>query len=900
MYFLVGDSGCGKTTLLNCISGLEDYSGYIEINKINQQNISEKEKDYFRLKNIGFVFQDFKLFEHTNVYSNIVFPLEIISNETDEFKNRKVKDLLNIVKLNGYENKIVNCLSGGEKQRISIARSLVNDPRVILADEPTGSLDNANSIVVMDILKNISKNRLIIVVSHDLELAKKYADEIIEIKDGEIIKVSKFSSIEEKKNLPLIKNQVYNKKPSIPFSFLLKHSIQSIKQRKWRTVFSNLVMSLGLIGVGLAVTLSETISTSIKKACSSFINEDRIIVSKKEQNYNYQFLESGSVEEASSIKNRYKEYINDYGVIYTNNFSNLFVDDNTFSIIYNSHKYPINYFSADEINEYRWIDDYEELKYYPLKPKILADDEIVISLNNSQIINICLTLQIFRTIDSLADYISSNGLYVTFNTRNDYWEYYDEHIFKIKAFVLDNVNAIYHTNHRWNQTIFEDEMRLPISYSLNTVDKFPWTLKKVTYFSLMDNKEEFIINFYKDESLDGFMLDIGNSKYFPSIYDYDFPPEEINKYIFYIDNRDSISPRYANYLLSSSEDVSSPILGSPGGYAIYSNALMCGFANYMYFSDDEELLDDTLEFFSTYKNEPNNQFEFPEHIKIGHYSRSMIDGVDFEPIDEDLTYDEIIISSKLNDELFNGKGLDNFLNLAYTKEEIHIGDSVAKTFSKKKLKIVKIIESDKYKIYHNQDWTYVFFLTKLGVSNFNLGINAISLKNSKDISSEKTIEKLEKRYSYFDFTNPLSEINKSVDNVCFYVEIALILFSIISITISIILLTMCNYLHVNEIRKDIGLSRCIGANKNESSKFVYVHSFLMCSISLALSFVELLFATLFISFMTKNILNVDMSFSFNPMSYLLMFLLAIFISIISSILISFRVRKFAPLEALRN
>ena len=264
---IYGASGSGKTTLLNCIAGLISFNGSIEFNNQRLELLNDNELSQLRLKKYGFIFQDFKLFENETVLANLLFPLETLYHLSKEKKNRKCQDLLSLVGLEVKEKQIVNKLSGGEKQRIAIARALINDPEVILADEPTGSLDEKNSIEIMNILKTISKRALVIMVSHDADLTKKYADQIIEMDDGEIIRVENQTNEEESTHhLPVVQNGLTNKRSKIPDDFLLTHTYHNMKQKKARTIICYSMTSLGLIGVGLAFALSSTIASNIKEA----------------------------------------------------------------------------------------------------------------------------------------------------------------------------------------------------------------------------------------------------------------------------------------------------------------------------------------------------------------------------------------------------------------------------------------------------------------------------------------------------------------------------------------------------------------------------------------------------------------------------------------------------------
>ena len=181
---VLGSSGSGKSTLLNIIGGLDSYDyGDLYINGKSTKYFTDKDWDSYRNNNIGFIFQDYNLINHISIYQNVELKLSLTNIKK---KRKKVLNILKQVGLENVINKKPNELSGGQMQRIAIARSLVNNPDIILADEPTGALDKKNSIQIMNLIKKISKKRLVIMVTHDEELAKKYSDRIIKIKDGKV------------------------------------------------------------------------------------------------------------------------------------------------------------------------------------------------------------------------------------------------------------------------------------------------------------------------------------------------------------------------------------------------------------------------------------------------------------------------------------------------------------------------------------------------------------------------------------------------------------------------------------------------------------------------------------------------------------------------------------------
>ena len=200
LYGIIGKSGSGKSTLLNMISLLDHpTSGNVYFNSENINKWSNKKKIDFRNCDIGIIFQHYNLIETENVIYNIMLPFLISGGKEKEGKNKAIKLLESINYRKELYDQSVSHLSGGEKQRVAILRALINNPKVILADEPTGALDSKNSELVMEMLKTISKTKLVIMVTHNIELITRYADKTIELKDGSILKICSYDQNGKKK-----------------------------------------------------------------------------------------------------------------------------------------------------------------------------------------------------------------------------------------------------------------------------------------------------------------------------------------------------------------------------------------------------------------------------------------------------------------------------------------------------------------------------------------------------------------------------------------------------------------------------------------------------------------------------------------------------------------------------
>lgn len=260
---ILGQSGCGKTTTLNIIGGLDHYtSGDLIINGKSTKQFKDKDWDTYRNHSIGFVFQSYNLIPHQSVLANVELALTLSGVSKKERRERAI-EALNKVGLGDQIHKRPNQMSGGQMQRVAIARALVNDPDIILADEPTGALDTETSVQIMEILKNISKDKLIIMVTHNPELAEKYSSRIIRLLDGRVVDDSNPYEAGEEKTKK--KSTVVKKKASMSFFTALSLSLNNLMTKKGRTVLTAFAGSIGIIGIALILALSNGVQNYIDK-----------------------------------------------------------------------------------------------------------------------------------------------------------------------------------------------------------------------------------------------------------------------------------------------------------------------------------------------------------------------------------------------------------------------------------------------------------------------------------------------------------------------------------------------------------------------------------------------------------------------------------------------------------
>ena len=272
---ILGQSGCGKTTLLNIIGGLDRYTdGDLNINGKSTKDFKDADWDSYRNHSIGFVFQSYNLIPHQTVLANVELALTLSGVPKAERRKRAI-DALTQVGLGDQLSKKPNQMSGGQMQRVAIARALVNDPDILLADEPTGALDTETSVQIMEILKNISKDKLIIMVTHNPELAEKYSSRIIRLLDGKVTDDSapyNANAVKEEKSAAEKKKERKKLKTSMSFLTALSLSRNNLMTKKARTLLTSFAGSIGIIGIALILSISNGVQVYIDQVQSDTLS----------------------------------------------------------------------------------------------------------------------------------------------------------------------------------------------------------------------------------------------------------------------------------------------------------------------------------------------------------------------------------------------------------------------------------------------------------------------------------------------------------------------------------------------------------------------------------------------------------------------------------------------------
>jgi len=324
---ILGPSGSGKTTCLNVIGGLDQYdSGDLIINGKSTKEFKSRDWDAYRNNSVGFIFQNYNLVTHLSITSNVELGMTLSGVSASE-KHRRALEVLDQVGLKDHVHKKPNQLSGGQMQRVAIARALANNPDIILADEPTGALDTKTSVQIMELIKEIAKDKLVIMVTHNPVLAKEYSDRIVEFRDGEV--VSDSNPLEEEKMGLSYKI----KKTSMNFFTALKLSANNIRTKKWRTLLTAFASSIGIIGIALILSLSNGFDKQIGLFETDTLSGFPIIITQQATQMDMETMMENHMSGGRSGLDKYPDRTSimpydpaEYSMVHTNVFTDEYVN----------------------------------------------------------------------------------------------------------------------------------------------------------------------------------------------------------------------------------------------------------------------------------------------------------------------------------------------------------------------------------------------------------------------------------------------------------------------------------------------------------------------------------------------------------------------------------------------
>ena len=896
-YTICGESGSGKSTLLNILSTIDEKyeKGQIFYKDYNYDNLNESEKRQLRLENFGFVFQSFNLLENDTVLNNLLLVIDYNKNLNKNYKLRKIDFLLESFGILNLKNEYVLNLSGGEKQRVAIVRSLINSPKVIFCDEPTGSLDKENSENIFQLLKDISKNLLVICVTHDRSLAEKYSDYTLLIENKKMIEFINENPAENSNKIKILNETSRNLRPKLTYNFIFKHLKSKFKMKKTRYSISSILISFSLVALGVALLISLNISTSLKNAFSSIIGENSLILSRKNSDSEILSFEATNKKQIEELVFNYKNDIEYYGTNYLVNFEEFFKDRN---VLYNVTTQPnqlIPGFGARHFNEFTYINDCSKFEIYPSLSKDikLEDDEIILGLNFTQVKNICLNFKIVRSYESLANFIKNNDFLVCIYLANSYWTYSDEITFKVRGIIPTNRPQIYHTNSLFNEIFFEDVLRFPSTYDLLKEEELPWMLKKIHYLKTYDFQSVFLNKLMYDPLYKDLVFDSETKEYSPQTCP-EFPSYTNKIYVYSTLNK-NIDLSLINLINSYLKDIESYYFSSSGGYINYGTSLFVGFANPMYLTLSKEESDYLIDSMTLIKNEDLQNIVIPDFALSGYVFNNSNNQLKYKPLKDNL----LISGSKdlLSNEVILSKGILEFygieekdilnkkIYLTLNNNDKHFEDHVIKEFKTISLNVAGVVLNDySYSIYQSSEFSISLFRDLFKESAFNLLLNSIIFETKEKVSQED-IKQINSYFDEYELVDPMNEINESINEVLFYLEIILYSFSLVTIISSIIVLAIINLINIDEDKKEIAILTLLGFDTNQILKMEFINSLSFSLISFITSGISIVFINYFIFNVFKNEFGYVSTLTFPTIPLVFLFLTILFMTFISLLFI---------------
>ncbi|MCQ2741810.1 MAG: ABC transporter ATP-binding protein/permease [Bacilli bacterium] len=817
LFAIVGHSGSGKSTLLNILAGLDvSYEGKCTIGSKCLKEQKEKKRLEFRLKHIGYVFQDFRLLELETVLANVCFPCDALVSGSSYLKRKRALDLLTFVGLKDKANAKVSLLSGGEKQRVALCRALINDPNVILADEPSGALDEKNGDLVFRLLKSLSKRKLVIVVSHDEPLVSRFADCLIRIKDGKA-EVEQVEQEKENADVQTVSPNRNKETPRLSSFFLLGHAWRLMRAKKIRTAISETSIAIGILGLGLSTYVSNSISSEMSSAFSSIVETNQIHFSKPNPSTNpIDHIYSAPLESVSDLAFAHKDLVEDYGTSYPVNFEEYYVDSNEFFVMRGVSKIVLPSFSIRSINDYLWLDDYENLTYFPSRPKVMEDDQVVLGLPYSAMFNLCFGLQILRNYESLGNYIVQHGLKGVFSLANYSWGYEDEQMLNIVAVTASTSPCFYHLNHHWTTYMFEEQMRFPASDHKET--SLPWVMNKVHYLSSRSDRRDLLQTLRKDESTINmvFLCDsyefnntscpLGESCDSKRLYAY-----IADKYTVPFKNIDQVS--------SSLEKYGKVMPLTTSSYISMPSSLLSGTALKFFVSPNEESISTVIDSYSRVKEEDASlEFEIPPDCFDANYIKASSGGLKIYPSAHKVLegrypsgIDEVAITKGLADKI----GPIKELSIAGQVSEKMVGHYLERSFSTTKVKVVGVVDNDRLGLEVDDYWSVDFFLLGLGMSAFTLEPTGGLVTLFDGVNKEQIIRHLSQDFPQFRFSDPSESVSSSIESTIGYVSVILSSFSFIALSISVLLFIVVVIVFISENKKEASLLYVVGISRKD-------------------------------------------------------------------------------------
>ena len=834
---ILGQSGCGKTTLLNIIGGLDRYtSGDLIINGKSTKDFKDKDWDAYRNYSVGFVFQSYNLIPHQTVLENVELALTISGISRKERKQRAIKALED-VGLKEQIHKKPNQLSGGQMQRVAIARALVNNPDIILADEPTGALDTKTSVQIMEILKEISKDKLIVMVTHNPELAEKYSSRIVKILDGVITDDSKPFTKEDEEKEKDIKSK--SGRTSMKFFTALRLSLNNLMTKKGRTILTSFAGSIGIIGIALILSISNGVQNYINRVEEETLSSYPITIQESTVDLSSIIQKlMGEQEEGETVKEDGKIYSTDVmtdmistlsSKIQSNNLTELkkYMDEGNNEIVNNANAIQYNY--DLKLNLYKENTEDGVVKVNPSTTmNALGMGDMIEAQENSSMSSMFNSSMSMSNTDVWEEMLDNEELlHSQYDVSAGKWpEAYNEVVL-----IVDGNNQI--SDYTLYTLGLKDQKELEEKWKAvqNGEEVQESEQTSYTYDELLNLSFKLILNSDYYEKENGLWIDKSD--------DDEYMKEKIN-------NAETI--KVVGIIKQNEQSVAAGMTGGIG------------------------YLKDLKEYVINKSNEAQIVKEQKENSEVNVFT-----GLDF-PTDEEkkeFSYNNLSTEQKMAMANLSSE------ELAKVMETYNENANASYETNLEKLGAIDLNSPTSINIYPKD------FEAK---DNITAAIEEYNQKQRDDGKEENVIS----------YTDIVGVMMNSVSQIIDTISYVLIAFVAISLIVSSIMIGIITYISVLERTKEIGILRAIGASKKDISRVFNAETFIVGLIAGLLGIGITILLTFPINSLIYKITGVAVNVALPPIGGVILVLISMILTIIAGLIPAKMASKKDPVEALRT
>lgn len=833
---ILGQSGCGKTTLLNLIGGLDRYtSGDLIINGKSTKEFKDKEWDAYRNYSVGFVFQSYNLIPHQTILSNVELALTISGVSKKERKQRAIKALKD-VGLEEHIHKKPNQLSGGQMQRVAIARALVNNPDIILADEPTGALDTKTSIQIMEILKEISKEKLIIMVTHNPELAEKYSSRVVKILDGLITDDSDPFTEEDRENENV---KAKTGRTSMKFFTALRLSLNNLMTKKGRTLLTSFAGSIGIIGIALILAISTGVQNYINKVEEETLSSYPITIEESA-------IDMNSMMEAmigGNDENNKKED----GKVHSADVMNDMITTLS-NKKQNNNLAELKKYLEEENNEIK--NNSNSIKYdYNLKINLYKEntDDSIVRVNPSTVMDAFGMGEMIEAQNN-SSVASMFGSTMMTNTDICFEMIDNEELLKAQ---FDLVKGSWPKEYNEVVLVLKEDGRIDdytlYSLGLKNQDELKEKWKAVEKGEKIDKSKDEETSYTYDELLNLSFKLLLNSDYYNKENGLWINKQDDEKYMKdKIKNSETI--KIVGIIKQNEQSVATAVTSGIG----YTKKLK---EHVIAKSNEAEIVKEQKE------NKEINVFsglKFPTEEEMKNYTRA------------DLTTEQKMAISKMNSD-----------ELAKMMEAYSANKDASYEKNMKTLEAIDIDTPTSIKIYPKN------FEAKDKIAD---EIEKYNQKQKED----------NKEGNIINYTDMIGIMMKSVSQIIDTISYVLIAFVAISLIVSSIMIGIITYISVLERTKEIGILRAIGASKKDISRVFNAETFIVGLISGILGIGITTLLTFPINNIIYSVTGVVVNTMVPPVAGAILILISMILTIIAGLIPAKMASKKDPVEALRT